>query len=157
MSDDPQQHTWAMMAELKFCHLITQHEGGSRAKPMTALVNAKAHTLHMLVSTEGHTLADLEARKSILLTFSNGSEKNLVVDAVAAVSNDRALIKSLWNPGAQAFWPRGPETPEVRALVLEPRQAEYWEGAGGLVGALKFAVAIATKSRPSAEHVSTAL
>jgi general stress protein 26 len=146
-----------MMADLKFCHLITRHAGRPTSKPMTALVNADAHTLYILVGTDGSTIGDIESDGNVLLTFSTGSEKNLVVEATASVSNDRALIKSLWNPGAQAFWPKGPETSGVRALVLAPRHAEYWEGSGGVLGPLKFAVAIATRSRPSAEHVSTAL
>ncbi len=157
MSDDPLRHAWAMMADLKFCHLVTRHAGKTTSKPMTALVDADAYTLHILVDTDGPTIADIESDRGILLTFSNGSEKNLVVEATASVSNDRALIKSLWNPGAQAFWPKGPETSEVRALVLAPRHAEYWEGSGGVLGPLKFAAAIVTRSRPSGEHVSTAL
>jgi general stress protein 26 len=157
MSDDQQQHAWTMMADMKFCHLITRHGGRPSSKPMTALADAKARTLHILASTDGPTITDIQGDGNVLLTFSNGSEKNLVVEAIASVSNDRRLIKSLWNPGAQAFWPKGPDTSEVRALVLDPRRAEYWEGSGGMVGALKFAVAIATKSRPSGEHVSTAL
>lgn len=157
MTDDRQQHAWTMMSDLKFCHLITQYHGKSSPKPMTALADAKAHTLHILTSTEGSTVGEIEANGDVVLTFSNGAEKNLVVRARATVSNDRVLIKSLWNPGAQAFWPKGSETPEVRALVLDPEKAEYWEGSAGVIGALKFAVAIATKTRPAGAHVNTAL
>lgn len=157
MSDDPQKHAWAMMADLKYCHLVTRRGGKPASRPMTALADADAHTLHILVDTDGPITGEIESDRNVLLTFSNGSEKNLVVEATATVSNDRSLIKSLWNPGAQAFWPKGPETSGVRALVLAPRHAEYWEGSGGLLGPVKFAVAIATKSRPSGEHVSTAL
>lgn len=146
-----------MMSEMKFCHLITQHAGRPSPRPMTALADAERHTLHILASAEGTTISDIQADENVIVTFSNGSEKNLVVEAEAKVSNDRALIKSLWNSGAQAYWPEGSETPEVRALALYPHKAEYWEGSGGVIGALKFAVAIATKSRPSGEHVSTAL
>lgn len=157
MSLEQQQHAWNMVADMKFCHLITLHGGKPSPKPMTALADAKAHTLHILVSTESPAINDIQANNDVILTFSNGAEKNLVLEAKVSVSNDRALIKSLWNPGAEAFWPKGSETPEVRALVLDPRKAEYWEGSRGVIGALKFAVAIASKSRPPGEHVSTAL
>ena len=157
MADDQQEHVWTMMNDLKFCHLITQHHGKPSPKPMTALTDPKAHTVHILTSAGGDTVGDIQGVGNVFLTFSNGGEKNLVVEAQAAVSNDRGLIKSLWNPGAQAFWPEGPDTPDVRVLVLAPEKAEYWEGSAGVMGALKFAVAIATRSQPGGAHARTAM
>ena len=44
------------------------------------------------------------------------------------------LVKDLWNPGAQAFWPNGPEAHDVVALVIDPGHADVWDGNGLLRG-----------------------
>ncbi len=59
--------------------------------------------------------------------------------AQASVSRDRGLIARLWNPGAQAFWPEGPEGSDVAVITAVPERAEFWDwleraGRGGQDG-----------------------
>jgi general stress protein 26 len=68
--------------------------------------------------------------------------------AKAALSDEKSLIKQLWNPGAQVFWPDGPEKSDVTAIVLTPVAAEYWEGLGSIVSTAKFFFGLATGSTP---------
>ncbi len=49
----------------------------------------------------------------------------------AAVVDDIAKKKDLWNPGVEAWLPQGPEDPSVVLLRIEGDSAEYWDSPGG--------------------------
>jgi general stress protein 26 len=63
----------------------------------------------------------------------------------AAVVDDIAKKKELWNPGVEAWLPQGPEDPSVVLLRIEGDSAEYWDSPGGrLATAFSFVKAKAT-------------
>jgi general stress protein 26 len=63
----------------------------------------------------------------------------------AAVVDDIAKKKDLWNPGVEAWLPQGPEDPSVVLLRIEGDSAEYWDSPGGrLATAFSFVKAKAT-------------
>jgi general stress protein 26 len=140
---DANQHIFELMKELDFCMLVTQPAAGLHARPMSAIVDAEVKTVHLLTGLDSIKDEEIAENPDVMLTFSNGSSKNVVLHATARISEDRTLIKSLWNPGAQAFWPDGPTDPNVAAIVITPTHGEYWEGNTGVVAAFKFAAAIA--------------
>jgi general stress protein 26 len=141
---DKIRRIFELMKELDYCMLVTQPSSGMHARPMSTIVDVDAQTIHMLTDLKATKDEEIARNPHVLLTFSNGASKNVAVHARAAISEDRALVKGLWNPGAQAFWPKGPSDPAVVAIVLSPISGEYWEGNTGVVAAFKFAVAIAT-------------
>ena len=51
--------------------------------------------------------------------------------------------------GAQAFWPKGPDDPQVVVIHVTPHNAEFWDGDSRIVSTVKFAVALATGTVPS--------
>jgi general stress protein 26 len=141
---DKTRRIFELMKELDYCMLVTQAPTGMHARPMSTIVDVEAQTIHMLTDLKAAKDEEIKRNPNVLLTFSNGASKNVTLHARAAISEDRALVKGLWNPGAQAFWPNGPSDPSVAAIVLSPISGEYWEGNTGVVAAFKFASAIAT-------------
>ncbi|WP_347111048.1 pyridoxamine 5'-phosphate oxidase family protein [Paenarthrobacter sp. S56] len=53
------------------------------------------------------------------------------VAGVAEVVTDRLKIRALWNEAVEAWFPDGPETPEVCLLRVDSDSAEYWSSPGG--------------------------
>jgi len=49
----------------------------------------------------------------------------------AEVVTDRAKIRELWNQAVEAWFPDGPDTPEVVLLRVDSDSAEYWTSPGG--------------------------
>jgi general stress protein 26 len=155
---DQTQRIFEMMKEFGNCMLVTQPPGGLHARPMSAIVDIEARSIHMLTDVRAAKDDEIESNSNVLLTFSNGPSKNVALLAQAAISEDRALVKGLWNPGAQAFWPNGPTDPNVVAIVLTPTFGEYWEGNTGIVAAFKFAAAIAAGREVDAgENIKVAM
>jgi general stress protein 26 len=40
---------------------------------------------------------------------------------------DRELIRSMWNTGAQAYFPAGPDDEHAVLIRVDPHSAEYWD------------------------------
>jgi hypothetical protein len=64
------------------------------------------------------------------------------VISVSSVLHDVAKATALWSNEAQAWWPKGPNDPEVRVVRVIPDNAEYWATRGNsIVVALKLIAA----------------
>jgi general stress protein 26 len=137
-------NVWKLMRELDFCMLVTSKNGSMRAKPMSTIVDSDAQTAHILTAREGRVDHEIVGDGHVLLNYSNGSSKFVSVNADATVSEDRALVRKLWNPGAQVFWPEGPGSEDVVAVVLRPKSADVWEGDNSVTASLKFAYSYLT-------------
>lgn len=53
------------------------------------------------------------------------------VAGTAEVVTDRQKIRDLWNQAVDAWFPDGPDTPEVCLLRVDSESAEYWTSPGG--------------------------
>jgi general stress protein 26 len=147
--DDNVSRVWTMMAKLDYCMLVTKGAKGLSARPMSSIVKANEGKVYFLADAQGAKDDEIVAQPDALLAYSNGSSQFISTRAKAEISNDRALIKRLWNPGAQAFWRKGPDDLNVIAIVTTPESAELWDSSGGVVGSVKMAIALLTGSVPS--------
>ena len=141
-------HAWKLMSDLRTCVFVTTSGEGFHGRPMSAIVKKDEGAVYFL-SDQGSAKDEEVLRDAhVLLVFGNGSSKFVCLQGQASVSSDRALVKRLWNPGAQAFWPNGPDDRNVIAITIDPHHAEYWEGDAGIVGAAKMLVAVMRGKRP---------
>jgi general stress protein 26 len=51
----------------------------------------------------------------------------------AEVVDDRAKARELWNAAVEAWFPDGPDDPNVVLLRVDGESAEYWDTPGGRV------------------------
>ncbi|RBY75503.1 pyridoxamine 5'-phosphate oxidase [Geodermatophilus sp. TF02-6] len=73
---------------------------------------------------------------------------------MAAVVEDTAKKKELWNSAVEAWLPQGPEDPSVVLVEVDGDSAEYWDSPGNrLATAFSFVKAKATGQKPdTGEH-----
>lgn len=143
-----EQKVWELISDLDFC-MLTTHDGKAlRSRPMSTIARKNEGDIVML--TDSGALKDDEIKKNpqVGLSYSDGTKTFISISGSAKISIDRAMIKELWNPGAQLYWPEGPETKSVVAIIVTPREGEYWEGNNKLVSGVKFAYGLATGSTP---------
>jgi hypothetical protein len=60
--------------------------------------------------------------------------------------DDRERVKKYWSVYDKAFWP-DKNDPRIRVLRVTPESAEFWEGAGRILTAVKLVAAIASGER----------
>jgi general stress protein 26 len=142
------EKVWAMMKKIGFCMLITGEKSDISSRPMSAIVRKDHNDIIMFTEKQSGKDSQINQNSNVLLNFSDGSTEFLSLKGVADISEDRDLIKKHWNPGAQAYFPNGPDDPDVVVIMVEPRGAEYWITNSGLISSVKMAFAIATRQQP---------
>ncbi len=144
---DKTERAWELMRKLDYCMLVSDGPSGLRSRPMSSIVKPEEGAVFFLSNATADQVAEIEANPQVLLAYGDGKT---FVSAIgeAGLSRDRSLIARLWNSGAQAFWPEGPERSDVVVISVAPSAAEYWEGDNALVSVAKMATAIATRSTP---------
>ncbi|MGY1601403.1 pyridoxamine 5'-phosphate oxidase family protein [Geodermatophilus sp. SYSU D00815] len=75
----------------------------------------------------------------------SGSSSWVSLTGHAVVVDDVEKKRELWNSVVEAWFPDGPEDPDVVLLRVEAASAEYWDSPGGrLASAISFAKAKVT-------------
>ena len=139
---------WAIMKKMGFCMLITGEEKDISSRPMSSIVRKGNNDIVMLSEKQSGKDSQIHYNPHVLLNFSDGSNEFVSLKGVAEISENRGLIKELWNPDAQAYFPKGPDDPNMVAITASPREAEYWITNSGLISSVKMAFAIATGQQP---------
>jgi general stress protein 26 len=67
------------------------------------------------------------------------------ISGTAQLVHDRNKIKELWKPVLKAWFPDGPDQPDVVLLKVKMTKAEYWDGPSSTISqAVSFVSAILT-------------
>lgn len=142
------QHAWDMVKQLDRCFLVSRTADGMRARPMSSIPIQAEGKIYFLSGSRSDQLPDIASQPKVLLNFGNGSTAFVSASATATLSTDRGLIKRLWNPGAEVFWPEGADNADVTVICAKPETAEYWDGPSGVVTLAKMALSLVTGSQP---------
>jgi general stress protein 26 len=138
---------WEMMQKIDICMLVTRFEAEPRARPMSTIPKRDEGSVYLLTEATSSAANDIGADGTVLLAY-QGSSDHLSVGGTASVMDDMALVKRLWSPGAEAFWPDGPEASNVVAIKVDPDRADYWDGPNRIVSSAKFLFSLVSKQPP---------
>ncbi len=129
----PAERVWEMITSIDIAMLITRGTDGLRGRPMSTIPTPEKGVIYVLTERDSQAARDVGVDGSVLLSY-QGRGDHVALSGQASVSPEAGLVKDLWNAGAQAFWPNGPEAHDVVALVIDPGQADVWDGRGLLRG-----------------------
>jgi len=100
-------------------------------------------------------VAHIRANPAVNVSFGKRTEW-VSVAGTAEVVTDRQLIHDMWNQVVEAWFPDGPDTPEVVLLHVDSDSAEYWTSPGGTAAtALQWIKSKVTNSRMSVGESGT--
>jgi general stress protein 26 len=54
-------------------------------------------------------------------------DRYVSVSGTGRISHDREQIRRLWNPTYRAWFPGGPDDPELGVLTVKMERVEYWD------------------------------
>lgn len=139
---------WKLIEKIDICMFASRDGEKIRARPMSSIPRQAENTVYFLTDVKGHKDDEVASDESVSLLYAKpGDGKFLAVTGKARISNDRGLIQSLWNTGAEAWW-SGPDDPSVRVLAVTPEDAEFWEGPHGVVATVQMVLAATTAMPP---------
>jgi general stress protein 26 len=138
-----QQRIWTALTDHKICMVSILVGGRIRTRPMSGYVDRENHRI--LFVTHSHTgpAEEIDPSQTVSIALSDEDHNfYATIECEAAKLDDRDLLKRIWSPLVGAWFPNGPDDPDVTLLAFSPISAEIWDGpSSGVVIAFKLATA----------------
>lgn len=111
-------------------------------------------TLWFTTDVQSHKVQELRERPMVHLTYSDTAGNNYVaVTGEGELVNDRARLREMWNIHTKAWFPGGPDDPNLGLLRVRIKRAEYWDGPSRPAYLLSVAKAVLSGGQPEGgEH-----
>jgi len=105
-------------------------EGALVSRPLAVQDVQDDGDMWFFTSANTSQVAHIKANPAVNVSFGQRTEW-VSVAGTAEVVTDRQLIRDMWNQVVEAWFPDGPDTPEVVLLHVDSDSAEYWSSPGG--------------------------
>jgi general stress protein 26 len=146
---DDIDHVWKLIDDIPVAMVVT-HEGqgeNMRARPMAVRPARDEGAIYFLTDADAPKAQEIRRNQSVCLALSdNKRQKYVSITGHAEMIDDRDRVEKFWSVYDKAFWP-DKNDPRIRVLRVTPESAEFWEGAGKVVTAVKLVAAIASGER----------
>lgn len=112
--------------KVRVAMLVTRHGEEFEGRPLSAYAEPGASRILFMTDPE-HVISEVDADKRVMLSFADpGGNDCAAIDDDASVQNERAKIKELWTPWAEAFWD-SPAILPCASLKSFLARARYWD------------------------------
>ena len=142
-------HVWKLIEDIPIAMVVTDEGRGQnmRARPMAVRPAREEGAIFFLTDAETRKAEEVRRNQSVCLALSDiKSQKYVSISGHADMIDDRERVKKYWSVYDKAFW-NDPNDPRIRVLRVTPESAEFWEGSGKVVTAVKLVAAIASGKR----------
>jgi len=138
---------WALINEIPVAMVVTHDGQAMRARPMSVRPARDQGAIYFLTDVDAPKAEEIRRDETICLALAdNKSQKYVSITGRAELINDRIRVNEIWSIYDEAFW-RDRNDPRIRILRVIPESAEFWEGTGAIVTAVKLVAAIASGQR----------
>jgi len=121
---------------IRFAMLTTIDDVGKMvARPMTLQQTESDADLWFLAARDSTAIAQLAINPGCGITLTSG-DTWISLSGTAGMVDDSAKVKELWNPWVEAWFPDGPDDPNVVLIKFSSDSAEYWDTPGGRVASV---------------------
>jgi general stress protein 26 len=145
--DNNPEAVWKIVKKVRIAMLVTRSNDEYEGRPLSAYAEPE-HGRILFMTDSPHVISEVGAEKRVLLSFADPNGNDFAaIDGDASVQNDRAKIKELWTPWAEAFWD-SPEDPAIRIIEVIPHRARYWDAPGKLATTIAMLASAVTGGPP---------
>ncbi|MEO5766323.1 MAG: pyridoxamine 5'-phosphate oxidase family protein [Casimicrobiaceae bacterium] len=126
---EDQQRLWERIASLRVAMLTTSDgEGSLGARPVATLRADPEGTLWFFVARDGGIAHDLQRNARVhVCVMDVGEDVYVWLRGHAQIVDDLAKVKELWSVLAGAWFPGGPEDPNLALLKVTAERGDYWD------------------------------
>ncbi len=148
--ETPRNTIWNLVREIGTCMMVTYTDDHIRARPMRGLARPEQNAIWFFTDEATHKDDEVKRDPRACLTFSDNHENSYAsLSGHVARVRDRDTINDLWTEGARAYFPKGPDDPQIVLLRFTPETGEYWDAPSSpILVAIKFLEAQVTGERP---------
>lgn len=120
-----------LVKDIQFAMLTTRGpDGALRSRPMTTQ-NARDDaddSLWFFASRSGEPVEDLARDGNVNVAYADPKRDAYVsVAGQAEIVDDPVRVKRLWSKPAEAWFPRGPQDPDLALIQVRIHVADYWD------------------------------
>jgi general stress protein 26 len=136
-----------MIKDIDFAMLTTVAEDGTlHSRPMSTQRVEFDGDLWFFTRASAHKVEEIEREHQVNVSYAKPEDQRYIsVSGRAVVVRDRAKIEELWSPVLKAWFPEGPEDPDLALLKVSAARAEYWDSpASAVAHAVSFVKAVVT-------------
>lgn len=119
----------ALVKDIDFCMLTTADQDGTlRSRPMSTQQAEFDGDLWFFTAANTAKVEEVQRDHHVNVSYSDPKKNCYVsVSGLAQVMRDQAKINELWSPVLRAWFPKGPDDPNLALLKVTVNQAEYWD------------------------------
>ena len=139
-----------LVNDINICMFITinraEHE---HTRPMATIEVEDDGTMWFFTDIRSVKVEEVTMDKLVHLTYAHpGKDSYMDVWGLANVVTDEQQKKDKWNPIVKAWFPKGPEDPNIALLRVRPTEVYYWDSeTGKMVQFLQMAASVVTGKR----------
>jgi general stress protein 26 len=138
---------WKLISDIPVAMVVTGEGQHMRARPMAVRPARDEGAIEFLTDVDAPKAHEIRHDETICLALAdNRNQKYVSITGHAEIIDDRNRVKEIWSIYDKAFWP-DKNDPRIRILRVTPESAEFWEGAGTVVTAVKLVAAMASGER----------
>jgi general stress protein 26 len=109
-----------------FC--TTPASTGIGTRPMSVQKVDERGMLWFLSPNDSHKNADIAANPEVKLYFRGSAHSDfLYLEGTATITEDKAILKALWEPLLKTWFTEGEEDPRISAIKVAPTNGYYWD------------------------------
>ena len=140
MSHDHTKHDGAkklydLVKDIKVAMMTSVEPDGSlHSRPMANHKADASGDIWFFTRNRSPKVAELKKDAQVNLGYSDPSSQNYVsISGTAEIITDKAKIKELWSSDLKAWFPNGPDDPNVALIRVHPSAGEYWDSPSSTV------------------------
>ena len=130
-------------------------DGRIEARPMQIVdIDDRTGNIWFFTGLGSRKVHEIGDNSHVAIVCQQERSAYLSLSGVGMVVHEPSRVRQLWKEPFRVWFPGGPEDPDLRLLVVEPRVAEYWDnrGVNGLEYLFEAAKAYVSGSRPEVDE-----
>ncbi|MGK7390460.1 MAG: pyridoxamine 5'-phosphate oxidase family protein [Candidatus Cyclobacteriaceae bacterium M2_1C_046] len=134
-------HVIDNIAAIRIAILTTEgSDGVLHSRPMYTLEIDDQHQLWFYTNSETLKLSDLDHHQQVNVSYADTHTHSYIsICGKAYEIEDEGRKKELWDPAIEAWFPAGPDSEDIRLLVVKMDNATYWDiDSATMVTGIKF-------------------
>lgn len=127
----PRETLWDLVKDIRFALFTTRHSNGHlHGRPMTTQNKSidEDDSLWFFMSRSNDAVADLADEPRVHVGYADPDRDAYVsISGEARVVEDAAKKNQLWSKMTEAWFPNGPDDPDLALVQVRIDHADYWD------------------------------